>query len=96
MKNSIQTIGAGVQTTAGKATAALGTVFVAVMTLGFSSGIAGATLSADPTGGAAASLQTLVTQWITDYGLPALVVVFGLGLIVAVLLKLGKRSVKSL
>jgi len=92
---NIQAVKVGMQTTAGRATAALGAVFVSVMTLGFGSGIAGAT-SVDPTGGAATSLQTLVTNWITDYGLPALVIVFGLGLIVAVLLKLGKRSVKSL
>lgn len=51
---------------------------------------------ADPTGGAAASLQSQVTGWVTAYGIPMLVAVFALGLIIAVLVKLGKRSVRSL
>ena len=51
---------------------------------------------ADPTGGAAATLQSDVTGWVTTYGIPMLVAVFALGLIIAVLVKLGKRSVRSL
>lgn len=54
------------------------------------------TTSTDPTGGAASSLQSEITGWITTYGIPMLVAIFAIGLIVAVLVKLGKRSVKSL
>jgi hypothetical protein len=67
----------------------------AIVAVGLSGGIAGATTD-DPTGGAASSLSDEVTGWVTTYGIPMLVAVFALGLIIAVLVKLGKRSVRSL
>ncbi len=67
-----------------------------VVGIGTMGGVAGATDPADPTGGAADTLQTTLTGWLTTYGIPMIVAVFALGLIIRALLKSGKRASSSI
>jgi len=54
------------------------------------------TVPADPTGGGAALLETTIINWMETYGIPALIGIFAVGLIVAVLIRFGKKSVSSI
>jgi hypothetical protein len=46
----------------------------------------------DPTNGAAEDLGTHTTTWVSAHGAPLIVALLGLGLIIGLLIKFGKRG----
>lgn len=74
----------------------LGKLPAALTVIGFvlaaSAGAASASPPADVTDGAATDLQTGITDWVTNYGLPMLVALMILGAVIAVLVKFGRKA----